>query len=92
MALTNAAFQVHEAAKLQGPLQTSKAVLYTHTLCPYAQRVFLTMLLKVRDSGACYDLLPSLLLPAWTHARWLCLSMLELPQLNWPSESPLGSV
>jgi hypothetical protein len=47
MALTNAAFHVHEAAKLQGPLQTSKAVLYTHTLCPYAQRVFLTILLKV---------------------------------------------
>lgn len=69
MALTNAAFHVHEAAKLQGPLQTSKAVLYTHTLCPYAQRVFLIMLLKVNYWDACCELLPFLLLSAWTQLQ-----------------------
>lgn len=41
-------FNIHHAADLQGPLQSpSRPVLYTHTLCPYAQRVFLTLLYKV---------------------------------------------
>lgn len=47
MGATKAQFVLHEAAQLQSPLKSSKPVLYTHTLCPYAQRVFLTMLLKV---------------------------------------------
>lgn len=46
MGATKAQFVLHEAAQLQSPLKSSKPVLYTHTLCPYAQRVFLTMLLK----------------------------------------------
>jgi hypothetical protein len=43
-------FGIHHAADLKGPLQASKSskpVLYTHTLCPYAQRVFFVLLYKV---------------------------------------------
>jgi hypothetical protein len=50
MAAIKASFTLYEGAQLQGPLQSTRPVLYTHTLCPYAQRVFLTMLLKV---GGC---------------------------------------
>eukprot|EP00882_Tetradesmus_deserticola_P033215 GHRQ01037923.1.p2 GENE.GHRQ01037923.1~~GHRQ01037923.1.p2 ORF type:complete len:105 (+),score=22.13 GHRQ01037923.1:818-1132(+) len=40
-------FNIHHAADLTGPVQASgKPVLYTHTLCPYAQRVFLALLYK----------------------------------------------
>jgi hypothetical protein len=43
-------FNIHHSANLQGPLQSSRPVLYTHTLCPYAQRVFLALLFKVHTA------------------------------------------
>lgn len=48
-AISKTSFTIHDGARLRAPLSssTTKPVLYTHTLCPYAQRVFLTMLLKV---------------------------------------------
>lgn len=42
-----AEMRVYEANKLRGPLDTQDLVFYTHTLCPYAQRVWLTLLEKV---------------------------------------------
>eukprot|EP00878_Enallax_costatus_P006528 GHUV01006845.1.p1 GENE.GHUV01006845.1~~GHUV01006845.1.p1 ORF type:complete len:263 (+),score=84.88 GHUV01006845.1:201-989(+) len=40
-------FSIQHAAELKAPLQSgSRLVFYTHTLCPYAQRVFLTLLYK----------------------------------------------
>ena len=41
-----------EASELAGPLrETSHPVFYTHTLCPYAHRVWMTLLEKA--SGRC---------------------------------------
>jgi hypothetical protein len=49
-------FSVHHAADLKGPLQaSSKPVLYTHTLCPYAQRVFLALLYKVQTPAILHE-------------------------------------
>lgn len=42
-----AEMRVYEASKLRGPLESRDLVFYTHTLCPYAQRVWLTLLEKV---------------------------------------------
>jgi hypothetical protein len=42
-----AEMRVLEAKNLPGPLDTGELVLYTHTLCPYAQRVWLALLEKV---------------------------------------------
>jgi hypothetical protein len=39
--------RLHEASRLRTPLPSKGLVLYTHTLCPYAQRVWLTLLYKV---------------------------------------------
>lgn len=49
-----ATFSLQHAAALPAPLPaSSRPVLYTHTLCPYAQRVLLTMLLKVCTPPFC---------------------------------------
>lgn len=45
-------FRVHHASQLPGPLRCTRPVLYTHTLCPYAQRVWLTLLQKVGQAGS----------------------------------------
>lgn len=43
---------IFEASKLSQPLSTpcTTPILYTHTLCPYAERVLLTLLERVRPS------------------------------------------
>jgi hypothetical protein len=43
----NSSCRLHEAARLKKPLTSNGLVFYTHTLCPYAQRVWLTLLHKV---------------------------------------------
>ena len=46
--------QFIEGNTLSGPLDDSKELIfYTHTLCPYAQRVWLTLLEKVGTGLAC---------------------------------------
>lgn len=62
----NTRLSIHEAARLPGPLKSPRPVLYTHTLCPYAQRVFLTLLLKVTQPLAS---------PAWQQPLGMPLSV-----------------
>ncbi|WIA08730.1 hypothetical protein OEZ85_008154 [Tetradesmus obliquus] len=83
-------FNIHHAADLQGPLQSpSRPVLYTHTLCPYAQRVFLTLLYKavpfelvqvdLSDKPAWYRAVnPRGLVPAVVHQGEACAESLDL--------------
>lgn len=44
-----ARFNLHDARRLPAPLQSPAGapVLYTHVLCPYAQRVLMALLHKV---------------------------------------------
>jgi hypothetical protein len=40
---------IYEGRDLKGPMEDDGLVFYTHTLCPYAQRVWLAILEKVRE-------------------------------------------
>ena len=64
----------YEGVQLRGPLEDdSSPVLYTHVLCPYAQRAWLALLEKVK---CCFVSRISLVSPQdWTIVRiysWRC--------------------